>query len=174
VIIYTSDNGFLWGEHRLGGKVWPYQEATHVPLIIRAPWTHLPQKNNRPVLNIDLASTISALAGVTPKLPQDGRSLVPFLEGENPSWRHSFLEEYLGKDLLQKSGPPPYVAVQNRRNLYVEYRNGWRELYNLKKDPWEMNNIAVDPLTHPLQSSLSANLSRLFDTPPAPPVTGHK
>ena len=174
VIIYTSDNGFLWGEHRLGGKVWPYQESTHVPLIVRTPWTTTPLRNNKPILNIDLAPTISALAGVKPDLPQDGRSFVPFLEGQQAPWRHAFLEEYLGKDMLQSGGPPPYVAVQNRRNLYVEYRNGWRELYNLKKDPWEMNNIAVDPRTKPLQWSLSADLTRLFDTPPTPPVTTHK
>jgi arylsulfatase A-like enzyme len=70
VIIYTSDNGFLWGEHRLGGKVWPYQESTHVPMIVRAPWTTKPQRNNQPVLNIDLAPTISELAGIKPELPR--------------------------------------------------------------------------------------------------------
>ena len=168
VILYTSDNGFLWGEHRLGGKVWPYEESTHVPLIVRTPWTKIPERNNQPVLNIDLASTISELAGVKPGLPQDGRSLVPFLREKQIPWRHAFLEEYLGKDMLQSGGPPAYEAVQTRRNLYVQYRNGWRELYNLKKDPWEMNNIAVDPATEPLQTSLSDLLLRLYTTPPTP------
>jgi arylsulfatase A-like enzyme len=168
VILYTSDNGFLWGEHRLGGKVWPYQESTHVPLIVRAPWTTTPTRNNQPVLNIDLAPTISALAGVKPGLPEDGRSFLPFLQGQQTPWRHAFLVEYLGKDLLHDGGPPPYVAVQNRRNLYVEYRNGWRELYNLKKDPWELNNIAGNPRTRPLQATLSQLLQRLYTAPPTP------
>ena len=168
VILYTSDNGFLWGEHRLGGKVWPYQESTHVPLIVRAPWTTSPERNNQPVLNIDLASTISALAGVTPQLPQDGRSLVPFLHDEQVPWRHAFLVEYLGKDLLHSGGPPPYVALQTRRNLYVAYRNGWRELYNLRRDPWELNNIAGDPRTKPLQANLGQLLQKLYDAPPLP------
>jgi arylsulfatase A-like enzyme len=168
VILYTSDNGFLWGEHRLGGKVWPYQESTHVPLIVRAPWTTTPTRNNQPVLNIDLAPTISALAGVKPGLPEDGRSFLPFLQGQQTPWRHAFLVEYLGKDLLHDGGPPPYVAVQNRRNLYVEYRNGWRELYNLKKDPWELNNIAGNPRTRPLQATLSRLLQRLYTAPPTP------
>ncbi len=57
VILYTSDNGFLWGEHRLGGKVWPFEESTHVPLIVRTPWTTTPVRNNQPVLNIDIAPT---------------------------------------------------------------------------------------------------------------------
>jgi N-acetylglucosamine-6-sulfatase len=166
VILYTSDNGFLWGEHRLGGKIWPYEESTHVPLIIRTPWTHEAERNNQPVLNIDLASTISELAGVKPALPQDGRSLVPFLHDEQVPWRHAFLEEYLGKDLLRQGGPPPYEAVQTRRNLYVEYKNGWRELYDLTNDPWELDNLAGDPTTRPLQESLSQVLQRLYIAPP--------
>ena len=174
VILYTSDNGFLWGEHRLGGKVWPFQESTHVPLIVRTPWTTTPEHNNQPVLNIDLASTISQLAGVAPGLPQDGRSFVPFLYGQHAPWRHGFIEEYLGKDMLQNGGPPPFTAVQTRRSLWVEYENGWRELYNLKKDPWELNNVAGDPRTGSLQDTLSAMLRRLDEAPPAPVTTSHQ
>jgi len=166
VIVYTSDNGFLWGEHRLGGKVWPFEESTHVPLIVRTPWTTTPQRNNQPVLNIDLAPTISDLAGIRPGIPEDGKSFVPLLHGEQTPWRHAFLEEYLGKDLIHSGGPPPYVAVQTRRNLYVEYRNGWRELYNLKKDPWELNNVAGDPSTKALQATFGGVLDRLYDAPP--------
>ncbi|HEY5295371.1 MAG TPA: sulfatase, partial [Gaiellaceae bacterium] len=67
VILYTSDNGFLWGEHRLGGKLWPYEESTHVPLVVRTPWPEAHGTvNHKPVLNIDLASTISDLAGIEP------------------------------------------------------------------------------------------------------------
>jgi N-acetylglucosamine-6-sulfatase len=171
VIIYTSDNGFLWGEHRLGGKVWPYQESTHVPLIVRTPWTTTALRNNQPVLNIDLASTISELAGAKPDLPQDGRSFVPFLKGKQVPWRHAFLEEYLGKDLLNKGGPPPYEAVQTRRNLWIEYQNGWRELYNLQKDPWEMNDVAGDPRNKALETSLSQVVQRLYTAPPTPVST---
>ena len=67
VIFYTSDNGFLWGEHRLGGKLWPYEPSTHVPLIVRTPWTQANGTvNTDAVLNIDFASTISQLAGIAP------------------------------------------------------------------------------------------------------------
>jgi arylsulfatase A-like enzyme len=174
VILYTSDNGFLWGEHRLGGKVWPFEESTHVPLIVRTPWTTVPQRNNQPVLNIDLAPTISELAGVTPGLPQDGHSFVPFLHNETVPWRHAWLEEYLGKDLLREGGPPPYTAVQTRRNLYVEYKNGWRELYNLRKDPWELNNLAGNPRTAPLRDMLDGLMDRLYNAPPTPVASSHK
>ena len=171
VILYTSDNGFLWGEHRLGGKVWPFEESTHVPLIVRTPWTHSAEHNNQPVLNIDLASTISELAGVKPTLPQDGHSLVPFLHDEQVPWRHAFLVEYLGHDLLKQGGPPPFEAVQTRRDLYVEYQNGWRELYNLRKDPWELNNLAGDPSTDLQQDKLSLSLQRLYTAPSILPPT---
>ena len=174
VILYTSDNGFLWGEHRLGGKIWPYQESTHVPLIVRAPWTTTAHRNNQPLLNIDLAPTISALAGVKPGLPEDGRSFTPFLHRQQTQWRHAFLVEYLGKNALHKGGPPPYVAVQTKRNLYVEYKNGWRELYNLKKDPWELNNFSGNPRTKSLQATLSRVLHRLYDAPPTPVAGRHK
>ena len=166
VILYTSDNGFLWGEHRLGGKVWPYEESTRVPLIVRTPWTHKAVRNNEPVLNIDLAPTISALAGTQPGTPEDGRNFLPFLHGQRVPWRDAFLVEYLGRDLLPKGGPPPYVAVQTKRHLYVEYLNGWRELYNLKRDPWELNNLAVEPRTNPLQASLHQLLRKLYGAPP--------
>jgi N-acetylglucosamine-6-sulfatase len=166
VILYTSDNGFLWGEHRLGGKVWPYEESTHVPLIVRTPWTTSAKRNNEPVLNTDLAPTISALSGIRPGLPEDGHSFLPFLAGQRAPWRDAFIVEYLGQDLLHKSGPPPYIAVQSKRYLYVEYLNGWRELYNLKRDPWELNNLAVNPRTNALQASLHQLLRRLYDALP--------
>jgi len=165
VILYTSDNGFLWGEHRLGGKIWPYQESTHVPLVVRTPWQHRATTNAEPVLNIDLAPTISALAGVTPGLPEDGRSFVPFLHGRRILWRNSFLVEYLGDSKLRAGGPPPYIAVQTKRYLYVEYRNGWRELYDLRRDPWEMNNVFRTASYRSVEATLHLLVRRLYDAP---------
>jgi arylsulfatase A-like enzyme len=165
VILYTSDNGFLWGEHPLGGKIWPYEESTHVPLIVRTPWQHHAVTSDEPVLNIDLAPTIGALAGVVPGIREDGRSFVPLLRGRRVRWRHAFLVEYLGHSKLRTGGPPPYVAVQTKRYLYVAYRNGWRELYNLRRDPWELDNIAGDRDTAATRRSLGQLLHRLYDAP---------
>jgi arylsulfatase A-like enzyme len=163
VILYTSDNGFLWGEHRLGGKLWPYEESTHVPLVVRTPWRAGDgTRNAEPVLNIDLASTISSLAGMTPTKPQDGRSFVPFLHSRRAAWRRAYLIEYLGRSMLRVGGPPPYVAVHTRRYLYVEYRRGWRELYDLRRDPWELDNIAGSPSLrdHPARPASDPAASR--------------
>jgi arylsulfatase A-like enzyme len=167
VIVYTSDNGFLWGQHRLGGKLWPYEESTHVPLVVRTPWT---QGNGTvskaQVLNIDLASTIAQLAGVTPGIPQDGVSFVPLLDGDTVRWRRSFVVEYLGRSQLRVGGPPPYDAVHTARFLYVEYKRGWRELYDLKHDPWELDNVAGTPKYAAVQARLHVLLERLMTAPP--------
>jgi N-acetylglucosamine-6-sulfatase len=168
VILYTSDNGFLWGEHRLGGKLWPYEESTHVPLIVRTPWTTRPERNGKPVLNIDLAPTISAIARVKPGRPEDGRSFLPLLRGRTTDWRHAYLIEYLGRNMLRLGGPPRYVAVHTHRYLYVEYRRGWRELYDLRRDPWQLNNVAGEPRYRRLQAWLGSLLERLYAAPPIP------
>ena len=145
IIVYASDNGFMWGEHRLGGKIWPYEESIRVPLVVRVPWQSAwGRTDSHMVLNIDFASTIAELAGVKPALPQDGRSLVPLLRGQSVPWRHDFVVEYLGESMYSDGGPPPFQALRSKRWLYVEYRNGWRELYDLRRDPYELRNLAGD------------------------------
>jgi arylsulfatase A-like enzyme len=170
VIFYTSDNGFLWGGHRLGGKLWPYEESTRVPLVVRTPWTAANGTVNRdPVLNIDFASTIAQITGVTPAIPQDGDSFAPLLHGQRTPWRKEYLLEYLGRNALKQGGPPPYVAIHTARFLYVEYRyRHWQELYDLRKDPWELDNVAADPAYRGVLRSLSSRLHALYAAPPHP------
>jgi arylsulfatase A-like enzyme len=170
VILYASDNGFLWGEHRLGGKIWPYEESIRVPLVVRVPWSDVWGRTDRHlVLNIDLASTIAELAGVRPGLPQDGRSIVPLLHGLRPTWRSAFVVEYLGETMLARGGPPPFRALRSLRYLYVEYRNGWRELYDLVDDPAELRNVARDPGSAATRLQLASRLSALFEQAPRAP-----
>jgi arylsulfatase A-like enzyme len=170
VIFYTSDNGFLWGEHRLGGKLWPYEESTRVPLVVRTPWTQANGTvDHEPVLNIDFASTIAQLTGVAPAIPQDGDSFAPLLRGKRIPWRKQYLIEYLGKNDLEAGGPPPYVAIHTARYLYVQYRyRHWQELYDLRKDPWELDNVAADAGYRSVLHSLRRRLHALYVAPPHP------
>src|SRR4029079_14458920 len=70
VILYVSDNGFMWGEHRLGGQIWPYEESIHLILVIRTPWRQGDGTVDRHLaLNVDLAPTVAALAGGRPGVP---------------------------------------------------------------------------------------------------------
>jgi N-acetylglucosamine-6-sulfatase len=163
VIIYASDNGFLWGEHRLGGKMWPYEESIRVPFVVRTPWRNVwGRTDSRLVLNIDLASTIADLADVAPGVPQDGNSIVPLLRGATVPWRSGFVVEYLGESLVGQGGPPPYRGIRTKRYLYVEYRNGWRELYDLVHDPWQLQNVATDPAYAEIRPLLENRLERLY------------
>jgi len=162
VILFASDNGFLWGEHRLRGKIWPYEESIRVPLVIRVPWLDRGLVDRHLVTNADYASTIADLAGTKPGLPQDGRSLVPLLRGRDPPWPASILVEYLGATGADRFGPPPFEAIRTERYLYVEYDFGWRELYDLKKDPYELDNLAGQRSTAALEARLAAALPGLL------------
>ncbi|HZO34400.1 MAG TPA: sulfatase/phosphatase domain-containing protein, partial [Gaiellaceae bacterium] len=59
----------------------------------------------------------------------------------------------------------PYIAVQTKRYLYVEYRNGWRELYDLRRDPWEMNNVFRTASYRSVEATLHLLVRRLYDAP---------
>jgi arylsulfatase A-like enzyme len=161
VIVFASDNGFLLGEHGLTQKAWPYEEAIRIPLVVRVPWSVGRATDDHLVLNVDLASTFAELAGVTPPLSQDGRSLVPLLHGRRPAWRDAFVVEYLAPE--GPDGPPPYSAIRTTRQLYVEYENGWRELYDLDRDPYELTNLADRPGAAPAVERLHARLTDLLE-----------
>lgn len=168
VVALTSDNGMLLGEHRLHGKLWPYEESIRVPLVIRTPWTSTPVIDERLVLNIDLAPTFAELAGVTPDIPVDGRSLAPLLRSKTADerWRRGFVVEYLGHE-HPSGGPPPYQGARTERFLYVEYSNGWRELYDLRRDPYQLDDLAGRRPR--LEARLRASFERLIDPSRAVP-----
>jgi arylsulfatase A-like enzyme len=167
VFIYVSDNGLFYGEHRIrSGKVFPYEEALHLPFVMRVPWRYrgvgLVHQVGRPVGNIDIAPTILALAGGEPCNPpygcrtMDGRSLMPLLSGSGdfPDDR-GVLTEYREPDLPRYSSCE-FAGIRLRDEVYVEhYRvanpsNGtaqcdevsppYVELYNLSSDPFELDN----------------------------------
>ena len=167
VIAFTSDNGYLWGEHRLSGKVWPYEESIRVPLVFRVPGTPPGGRtDDHLALNIDLAATFADLGGARPGLPQDGRSLAPLLEaeGKDPRWRDAFVAEYLGHEHVFGM-PPRFAALRTERYLYVRYTNGWVELYDLRSDPHQLENLAESPAFSKIRSSLARRLSAMLREP---------
>jgi N-acetylglucosamine-6-sulfatase len=148
MIVFTSDNGISLGEHRwVDKKLKPYEESIHVPVAVR----YDPLTLNAPnlpelALNIDLAPTFASLAGTT--MPgAEGLSLLPILDGSmlgDPSaWRRSFLIE--NSQAKPNQGPrvsvPAYCAARSSRYLFVEYDTGERELYDLNRDPFELQNV---------------------------------
>ena len=163
VIVFTSDNGLLWGEHRWTKKEVPYDEALHVPMIVRADSRGLaPRTDDQLVLNIDIAPTIADLADVEHPATE-GMSMAPLLADPRSPWRTDFLIEH-----MQGTNPvPSYCGVRSRTHKYVRYVTGERELYDLETDPGEMVNVVDDPTMAADVGRLDARLDELCD--PAPP-----
>jgi arylsulfatase A-like enzyme len=157
-IAFTSDNGWLAGEHRFkSGKDRVYEESAHVPLYVRGPGVPADSTVDELVLNTDFAPTFAELAG-TEFGGSDGRSLAPLLRGEESgTWRSAILlEGFVGK------GDRVYSAVRTGTHKYVEYGNGEKELYDLANDPHELENVyeTADPA---LVEDLKARLEALRD-----------
>jgi N-acetylglucosamine-6-sulfatase len=160
LILFTSDNGFFHGEHRIrNGKVWLYEPSIRVPLLMR--WTgnrSLPRGVHRTQLtiNVDYAETILGAVGETarPDRIEDGVNLLRF-------WRDGGLE--LGRDLLidNQPGGNHFDAIRSRNYLYAEYANGDRELYDLRNDPYELTSQHANPAYDAIKASLAQRLHRL-------------
>jgi arylsulfatase A-like enzyme len=150
-IVFSSDNGLHTGEYRLmPGKLTAFDTDIHVPLIVDGPGVPAGSQSDAMTENIDLAKTFAAIGGTS--LPGDGHSLVPLLNGWTPTaWRNAILVEHHGPDLygsdpdyqaIPAGSPTTYEAMRTNDFLYVEYRDGEREYYDLQTDPFELHNLA--------------------------------
>ncbi|MDP9380112.1 MAG: sulfatase [Chloroflexota bacterium] len=162
-IVFSSDNGYHLGEHRLEAKTTAYEETIRVPLLVRGPGVPRGISRSQMALNNDFAPTFARLAGVRPPTFVDGRSLSPLLSASRPaSWRNTLLVEHRRS---ANEGPfarlvPDYDAVRTANHLYVEYENGARELYDLSSDPYELRNRHRSAGTD-LKRSLASQLDAL-------------
>ena len=161
IVVFTSDNGFLWGEHRLTGKSVPYDMATRVPLSIRYDAAGWRGTRNALVANVDIAPTIAELAGLTPPRT-DGRSLVGVLDGSAASVRSTLVMEHSGTPQA-----PPYCGVRTAKYLFVHYADGFEELYRYAEDPYELVNRAGARAAADIVSTLRNRAIRLCS--PTPP-----
>ncbi|HLL51624.1 MAG TPA: sulfatase/phosphatase domain-containing protein, partial [Thermomicrobiales bacterium] len=146
-ILFLSDNGYFLGEHRQPhGKDAPYDAASRVPMIVRGPGIEAGSTIEEIGLNIDIFPTVAELAGISTPSFVDGRSMVPLLTGNNAGWRQLALIEGFGKETESneesETSTPPFIALRAMDFLYAEYETGERELYDLRKDPHQISNIA--------------------------------
>jgi arylsulfatase A-like enzyme len=167
-VVFSSDNGLHTGEYRLmPGKLTAFDTDIHVPLVVAGPGIRPGSSTKAMTENVDLAKTFEALGGTT--APSDGHSLVSLLHAPRPrGWRDAVLVEHHGqthrgdpdRQTGQSGDPTTYEAMRTPQFLYVEYRNGDREFYDLRADPFELHNIMWS-LTPRRVAQLDAELSSL-------------
>jgi N-acetylglucosamine-6-sulfatase len=157
-VVFSSDNGLHTGEYRLmPGKMTAFDTDIHVPLIVTGPGVPAGRSTDAIAENIDLAKTFASIGGT--EVPSDGHSMLPLLHGIEPlDWRNAVLIEHrhpsptVADPDFQSAvsgNPPTYEAMRTHDLLYVEYADGERELYDLRADPFELNNLA--PYSSPAQ-----------------------
>ncbi|HVY54129.1 MAG TPA: sulfatase-like hydrolase/transferase, partial [Thermodesulfobacteriota bacterium] len=167
--IFSSDNGYHMGEHRLmPGKMTAFDTDIHVPLIVTGPDVPAGLTVDELAENIDLCPTITELAGAKTPADVDGRSLVPLLLGQEvDSWRTAVLIEH-HKPLKDSMGdpdaapdnsgnPPTYEALRTPTSVYVEYATDEKEFHDLSSDPDELHNTYLS-LSEDETSRLHAQL----------------
>jgi N-acetylglucosamine-6-sulfatase len=198
-ILFTSDNGFFFGEHRLtGGKFIAYEPATHLPLLIRGPGIKPGTSTGELVSQVDLAPTILELAGASADKSIDGRSLVPFMRDPGLRTRRPLLfESFVETNDVEANGQPgaapaepepgpaarassssrgngkatasivappkDYVGIRLGPYKYIEWPSGEKELYDINKDPNELNNLIRVRNLSPIRAFLHAQLTLLTD-----------
>jgi N-acetylglucosamine-6-sulfatase len=182
LLVFADDNGFFHGQHRVpSGKVLVYEPSIRVPLLMRGPGVPKNRHLKQLVANIDLAPTIVDVAHAKPGRVMDGKSLTPLLRNPSTLW---------GRDLLIERGPAGqarkgtqtgeigngddgnqgktaapgdqrFAAIRTPRFLYAAYANGEKELYDLARDPDELNNIAGGAARSSLRAELASRLAKL-------------
>jgi N-acetylglucosamine-6-sulfatase len=191
-IIFTSDNGFFFGEHRLiGGKFLAYEPSTHLPFLIRGPHIRPGSESNELVGNIDIAPTVLELAEAKADKSIDGRSMVPFMRDPNLRTLRPYLfESFVESSDVDEQGaiaepgdqssrttakgrsatasllapPKDYEGLRLGPYKYIAWPDGEKELYDLEKDPYELHNIVRIPNYFPVRNFLHHELlNRLED-----------
>jgi arylsulfatase A-like enzyme len=167
LIVFVSDNGWLQGQHRIpGDKFLPYEESIRVPLILRGPGVPPHRTIHGQISNIDLAPTLVDIAGARPGRRMDGVSLVPTIRHPRLRPKRAIEIEALAPLFEQRvpfnAWDRPYRGVRTDRYTYVVYKEtGDEEMYDRRKDPFELTNLAADPAYAGVKARLAAKLTKL-------------
>jgi N-acetylglucosamine-6-sulfatase len=151
LVVFTSDNGFYHGEHRIPiGKVLLYEPAARVPLLMRGPGIPRGVTISQAVMNVDVAATLVQAAGATPRRTLDGTALLPIVRDR---------DRFLGRDILLET--PDYWAIRTPRYVFVVHRQGDRELYDFAVDPEQLTSIHARASYTDVRARLAQRLQRL-------------
>jgi arylsulfatase A-like enzyme len=162
VIVHSSDHGFFLGEWRMYDKRFMHEPSTRVPTMIRYPKVFPAGRVvDEMVLNLDIAPTILELAGVDIPSRMQGRSLVKLGRGEETAWRKDWLYEYYEYPASQQVKPHRGVRTDQYKLIHYYLPPQEFELYDLKADPGEKNNLYGKPEYAELTRTLQQRITQL-------------
>jgi arylsulfatase A-like enzyme len=161
VIIFTSDNGYMYGEHRLKGKGGIYEESIRVPLVMRGPGIPRGEIRTQLVNNLDVVATIVELAGAVPGHDLDGKSLLSIINDSAAPWRTALLVQ----GIWPANPPGRFFAVRTQNSVYAEHNSDTfgaeQEYYDLTTDRLQFWNRAGDAAYQTKVAQLRALLATL-------------
>jgi arylsulfatase A-like enzyme len=179
LVIYTADQGFYLGEHGWFDKRWIFEESLRTPLLARWPAViKTGQTSDALVSNVDFAETFLDVAGLPVPEEMQGRSLLPIFKGETPAdWRKSFYYEYYEYPAPHHVRPHYGVVTDGFKlvRFYTPDVDYW-ELFDRKRDPNELKDVASDPAYAPVLEALKREVSRLraeLKVPAEPPQSAY-
>jgi N-acetylglucosamine-6-sulfatase len=146
LVIYMGDNGFAFGEHGLIDKRTAYEESMRVPMIMQCPELFSGGRTvEQVVANLDIAPTVLSAAGLQPPSGMMGASMLPLAEGKATPWRQELLYEYYWERNFPQT--PTVFALRTSQYKFIRYYGVWDidELFDIRADPAEMNNLAYKP-----------------------------
>jgi N-acetylglucosamine-6-sulfatase len=160
-VVFTSDNGYFLGEHRvMRGKVRGHEPSLRVPMIIAGPGARDGTGRYDPITTVDLTRTVLDLGGASPPMAPDGTSLLPTLRGGDRGWNRAVpIESARGtraprRTVFRDGDPLRSSGVRTARFSYIRYANGQTELYDLYADPHQDASAHRDPELTPIRRLL--------------------
>jgi len=161
LIVFTSDQGFAWGQHGFCMKLAPYDATIRSPMIISMPGTVAEDAVCRsPVSGVDIVPTIFSFAGIDLPWKMHGHDLTPLLKNPKSKWAHPVLTTLTGRnygsdtdviptdpEVRDLNGVPWWVSLRQGRYKYIRtlVEGEIEELYDMKADPEELTNLALNP-----------------------------
>jgi arylsulfatase A-like enzyme len=162
LVIYTSDQGFFLGDHGLYDKRFMYEPSSRMPFLARWPAQIKPGTvTDALAINCDFAATFLDLAGAAVPAEMQGRSLAPLFTGGTPAdWRHEFYYRYYHDPGHHDTRAHYGIRTDTHKLIHYWKADQW-ELFDLTKDPDEMNNLYGTPAAQPLIADLKSRLRKL-------------
>ena len=164
IIVVTSDQGFYLGDHGFFDKRFIYEESLRMPFMVKYPGKIKAGSVNEDIItNIDFAPTLLELAGISTTQKMQGTSFVPVLEGNTPKdWQDAMYYHYYEFPFWHHVQPHYGIRTQRYTLAHFYYNIDVWELYDLEKDPGQVNNIYNDPNYANVTAELKVKLKNLM------------